>query len=1813
MLSSKLARQFSCNCRISLSVRGLPVGRVASVVVGAVLAVAVFLLPQTAAATHIVGGEMTYRCLGNDQYEITLVVYRDCFYGDPLAYFDDPAYVGVFDGNNDLVETRLIPFMMVDDTLSGQSFNPCLRIPDVYCVHSTIYRDTVVLDPALANGGYTIAYQRCCRNQTLVNIFDPVETGATFSTVISEAAMAVCNSSAVFPEWPPIAICVNEPLVYNHAATDADGDSLVYRLCTPFAGGTINDGQPTVPSNPPFDTVVWASPPFSLTNMLGGVPLAINAQTGQITATPSIIGQFSVGVCVEEYRDGELLSVTRRDFQYNVTVCDEITAGIAEVEPDCGDLEIQFHNQSAAADAFLWSFLRDTVVIGQSTETHPLFLFPDTGLYTVRLIAMTANGCADTATTEVYLFNDGIIPDFDILVLDCDGSVLVDVINLTQDPGSNLLFSVWELRTDFNVVVVSGSNPQFVVQPFDIPYELTLTVTSVNGCVEKDSLEFFLKPIGPPDQLNDTITLCQGDTADIMPVFAPGYIYSWSPTIGLSNPDVPNPKAFPDSTTVYTLQISDSSGQCQIERTVTALVIEQVVEPGLGYSCDGYEVTFEYSGQPGESYFWDFGVLNQDSDTSTDLSPTFTYPDSGSYTYQLIRVSDPSCGSADTLIGVVETGIASVRGAFDAEYAACQTDSIQIVISDQSEVNRDSIVMWQWTIGNEQFSGSKPPPVQLYQSTDLLVNLIVTTAEGCRDSIQEILPVLLAKTEGLKDTLFICPGDSIPLFPGADNALAFEWMPSEGLSDPFSANPMASPDTPTTYLAEVGAFGLDTCLFSFAVTVIPVSGPTLTVPADTVVCESVVTLTALSEQGVDVLWFSASGSDTLAFGNDLITEPGDSAQYLVKAVNAFGCEVAQSVSVEGRMVNQTLLSADTLVCPGDQVLLSVEQTGQSDTVQWQWQPDSLLIGSGQGADVIFSSASPGAYELIVIGTNQSGCTASDTALISVSPAPEEIEVDAEQGCDGFGIQFLVDGPSGVAYTWIFGDGTDPILDIEPFHEYPSAGDFTVTVILGAGGACVDTLTKEIIVLDNSGSFSGQLPEDTTTCSDSITLQVTELGNGNLVWLDGDLFPLGSGIEITVIVSDTSTYFLQRTDTFGCTKIVDTVRVVQEGISLEMQPDQTICFGDEATISLSNPGNSLLFSAEAPGASVNSLSDSTLVVMPLQKGLVSVTISAQNASGCEGSDTVILTVLDTARLDGSIDLTQCTESTINFESSHPLASFIRWNFGDPSNPAAGATGSQVSYLYPGAGIYQGYAVLDSMSICSDTFYFDIEVASDAEFQYAVDWNYLSCDSPAVISIVDMSTFPLDSIVSQSWVFSTGDTLSGTPIEVTPDSNGVIQYSLFLSTANGCTGMLSDSFSVSVVDLSIADSLQICQGQTVFLNPNGDTSFLYNWQPVGSLDQSQVPNPEAAPEFSTLYSVEVLIPFSVDTCVILRDVFVEVVPPLQYSAPADAIFCDEQELTLQVELSSAVASIRWSSDPGFTTILSTSDTVSAQTGRPQIYYLELTDSSGCTYLDTIEIANYGPDVAILPNTGICLGDTILLEALNIYSGDSLTYFWEPSSLILSDAQEATVQVAPETPTVFLVEYINQYGCMGTDSVSVIVTDAGSISATATPDTIALGGSSQLEATGMPGVTYLWSPDDGTLDNPSVTDPIATPDVTTTYQVGLTTPEGCTAEASVTVFVVQRSCIEPYIFVPQAFSPNGDGQNDRLFVYGNPIEELEFVIYNRWGEKVFETRDQSQGWNGSFRNEIQPPDVYAYYLKVLCINGEEFVKKGNVTLLR
>ncbi|MEO6132867.1 MAG: hypothetical protein ABIQ02_13540, partial [Saprospiraceae bacterium] len=384
---------------------------------------------QDLKATHIVGGDLTYRCLGNNVYELKLTMRRDCFQGAVDAQFDNPASIGIYDGSNHKLLTNLIGYpdgqllinFNADDTLNEFLVSDCSVISGDVCIHTTMYVKTIIL-PYRATG-YTLAYQRCCRNGSLNNIIDPLNTGLTIVAELSGPAQLECNSSPQFLAYPPIYLCVNKDINFDDHAIDFEGDSLVYSLCTPYAGGDRDHNKPQPPPEPPYNLVTW-KPPYSLANLMGGVPLKIDPKTGLLTGKPNTVGQFVIGVCVTAYKKGTniMTGTTRRDFQFNVRMCRDVpVANFSAPALDCNNssLTVNFNNQSALADDYLWLFdypsHSDTSILFNPSHTYAT-----EGFYQVALIVSDSGMfCHDTIIHTVGVFNSQINADFNYDVSSC--------------------------------------------------------------------------------------------------------------------------------------------------------------------------------------------------------------------------------------------------------------------------------------------------------------------------------------------------------------------------------------------------------------------------------------------------------------------------------------------------------------------------------------------------------------------------------------------------------------------------------------------------------------------------------------------------------------------------------------------------------------------------------------------------------------------------------------------------------------------------------------------------------------------------------------------------------------------------------------------------------------------------------------------------------------------------------------------------------------------------------------------------------------------------------------------------------------------------------------------------------------------------------------------------------------------------------------------------------------------------------------------------------------------------------------------------
>jgi hypothetical protein len=273
--------------------------------------------PTHSLASHIIGGSMNYECLGNNQYKISLKIYRDCENGNPGAYFDDSLVIGVFDAQNNTYINSITILMTQNsnDTITNYYPDTCLA-PNI-CVHTADYTTTITLP--FNSSGYILSYQRCCRANVVVNFLNPNTAGMTLATEITPEALSSCNSSPIFNREVPLVLGINDTLSINLGATDTDGDSLVYALYAPFNGATSANPVPNPPSAPPYNSISYFSP-YNSQMPFGNGLCTWDSLNGDFVVAPTNFGYYVVGFSILEYNtSGVLLSKTYKDIVIIVT------------------------------------------------------------------------------------------------------------------------------------------------------------------------------------------------------------------------------------------------------------------------------------------------------------------------------------------------------------------------------------------------------------------------------------------------------------------------------------------------------------------------------------------------------------------------------------------------------------------------------------------------------------------------------------------------------------------------------------------------------------------------------------------------------------------------------------------------------------------------------------------------------------------------------------------------------------------------------------------------------------------------------------------------------------------------------------------------------------------------------------------------------------------------------------------------------------------------------------------------------------------------------------------------------------------------------------------------------------------------------------------------------------------------------------------------------------------------------------------------------------------------------------------------------
>ncbi len=453
----------------------------------------IITLSTLTTASHLVGGELNYECLGNNNYEFTLKVYRDCGSVNPqgtLTSFDNLSSIAIYsvaNGSYTLVQSVNVPIDTQYNIEASSLVSTCLIPPNNFCIDVGIYQ-TIYQLPYNAEG-YVVSYQRCCRNANIVNISNPEQTGTTHTVFLSDLAQTSCNNPPQFNTIPPTILCIDNQISINSSATDAEGDSLVYSFCSPLNGAMIMNPAPNPADPPPYAPISYASP-YSATNPIISNPqITINSQTGIITGKASAIGAYAVGVCIEEYRNDTLLSSTARDIVVYVVNCTPI---LSTIQTDSlGVLDtLLFDNCSTNFqllsnplfwgnnNIFNWQFSTVNFIL-TDTATYPNFIFPADGTFQGNL-SITGLGCTDTIPA-IFTVHSLPQPNFSFSI----DSILADSVRFTNLSTSLTPLSYW--HWDFGTGDTSGVYDPAYLYSDTGTYQITLILIDDNGC-ENDTM-----------------------------------------------------------------------------------------------------------------------------------------------------------------------------------------------------------------------------------------------------------------------------------------------------------------------------------------------------------------------------------------------------------------------------------------------------------------------------------------------------------------------------------------------------------------------------------------------------------------------------------------------------------------------------------------------------------------------------------------------------------------------------------------------------------------------------------------------------------------------------------------------------------------------------------------------------------------------------------------------------------------------------------------------------------------------------------------------------------------------------------------------------------------------------------------------------------------------------------------------------------------------------------------------------------------------------------------------------------------------------
>jgi len=1586
-----------------------------------------------------------------------------------------------------------------------------------------------------------------------------------------------------------------------------------------------------------------------------------NTSTAQNPShTYTLVGSYNVTLVVTN-ASGCQKSLTKVNY---ITLVDPPVANFTSPNPTaCGaPATISFTNSSTNATSYLWDFGDNTT----SNQASPSHTYTAPGTYTVTLIATNAAGCTDTLVRPLYVS----IVDVHSAFTPSTTSVCVGVsVSFTNNSTGATSYN-WNFGDN---TTSTATNPS---HSYSTAGTYTVRLIAKNGtCADTSYQTITVNPKPVVNFTGSPLTACMPPLDVTFTNTTTGATsYAWSygdaSTSTNSNPTHIHTYTSYGSFTVKLVATSAAGCKDSLTRTnyvnITQATATLTRTPSTG--CTPLAVAFTATlNNPNviSTFSWDYGdgsPLN-----TTTQNPTHTYTTAGTYTITFTFVTTTGC-----------TGTATTTVTASPHPTAAFTPN-PIVICPNQAVNftntSTNATSYLWLFGDGGQSTATNPTHTYGDPGQYTVTLIAYNG-GCTDTMKyTYITVNLPKADFT--FAYSCANRLTVTFT---NTSVGNDVNSWDFGD---ATPLVNTASPTHTYATYGTYNVTltvtntatgcTDYQTYQVLLFPLT-PNFTANPTTICAGGSTSFTNTTVGGSTYKWyFGDNTTSTVANPNHTYPGPG---LYTVKlvATDSRGCKDSITktnyITVSGAIVD--FMGTPTSGCAALTVNFTDQSTSMFPITGHLWRFGDNTTSTLANPSHTYASA--GTYSVTELVTDQNGCTDSfkKTNYITVNKPHAGFASADTSVCPGQNVHFTNSstGTATLTYSWDFGDNTTSIAT-NPDHSYTNGGFYTVRLIVTDGNGCKDTLTRNnyIDVYNFHASFT--MTDSFASCPPLIdNFTSTAAGAASYAWSFGN--------NVTSVLQNPSTVYtypgnytvkLVVTSSSGCMDSTTKQVVIQGPTGTLTYPPMQGCQPLTVTLTTNNQ-NTAQVTWDMNNGYTHTDTNTSITYTYTQPGIYVPVIILSDGGNCN----VAIQGHDTIKVDGVNAIANasptvlCLSGTVQFTDSVwgsiSGVSSIDWSFGDNTF----STGNNPTHVYTAPGVYTTKFIATTLFGCTDTVTNTITVNPPPPVNAGPDqaiclgqttqlhasgastyvWNTdptlscLNCDTPTAnttanatyivtgtdsngcfksdtvavtinpLPVIDAgpdqsicpgTTAQLLASGAQSYVWSPGNGLSCTACAnpaATPTTSSTYLVTGTLSQT-GCSDTASVTVSLLPKPTVVAGpDKEICYGKSASLAANGAQSYV--WSPAGSLSCATCDTTTASPTVTTVYTI-----IGTDTsgCKDTSTATVTVNPLPVIDAGSAQAACVGESTQLHV---TGANTYTWVP----TDFLSCSNCPDPYytPGTNLMYTITGIDSHGCVDTTTI-------NVTVIPrlNTAVGAGDSVCKGTVaHLSASGGTSYLWIPATG-LSDNTSATPTANPDSTTTYMV-IIGQGQChpdtaYATVNVFALPTvDLG-------PDIITTSGTLvTLNSNAQNATHFAWTPSEGLscLDCPA---PQVAVTNTTTFVVTASNPKGCTATDSITVGV---KCEKSQVFIPNTFTPNGDGLNDKFYPSGKGISIVKRIsVYDRWGELLFERHDvpiddATYGWDGTYKGTQLKPDVYVYIINATCATTGELMEfKGDISIVR